>query len=140
MRVPLAERLAARAEGEYYQADLIGCEVVRARARASRLGVVTGWQEAGGAGLLEVGEGDGKLLIPFARAICVEIDACAKRIRGGVAGRVEGFEPTVTFHVLTIFPEFFRGPFEHGVVARAREAGRVEIRIHNLAGLDARPA
>jgi tRNA (guanine37-N1)-methyltransferase len=38
----------------------------------------------------------------------------------------------VTFHVLTIFPEFFRGPFEHGVIARAREAGKLEIRIHNL--------
>jgi len=38
----------------------------------------------------------------------------------------------VTFHVLTIFPEFFQGPFEHGVVARAREAGKVAIRIHNL--------
>jgi tRNA (guanine37-N1)-methyltransferase len=38
----------------------------------------------------------------------------------------------VIFHVLTIFPEFFRGPFEHGVVARAREAGGVEIHLHNL--------
>jgi len=38
----------------------------------------------------------------------------------------------VVFHVLTIFPEFFRGPFEHGVVARARDAGIVDIRIHNL--------
>ncbi len=36
------------------------------------------------------------------------------------------------FEVLTIFPEFFRGPFEHGVVARAREAGVVEIRVHDL--------
>lgn len=36
------------------------------------------------------------------------------------------------FHVLTIFPEYFRGPFEHGVVAKAREAGALEIRIHNL--------
>ncbi len=36
------------------------------------------------------------------------------------------------FHVLTIFPEFFRGPFEHGVVARARQAGAVEIRVHDL--------
>ena len=36
------------------------------------------------------------------------------------------------FHVLTIFPEFFRGPLEHGVVARARESGAVEIRVHNL--------
>jgi tRNA (guanine37-N1)-methyltransferase len=38
----------------------------------------------------------------------------------------------VIFHVLTIFPEFFEGPFAHGVVKRARDAGLVEIRIHNL--------
>jgi tRNA (guanine37-N1)-methyltransferase len=36
------------------------------------------------------------------------------------------------FHVLTIFPEFFGGPFGHGVVAKARESGAVEIRVHNL--------
>ena len=36
------------------------------------------------------------------------------------------------FHVLTIFPEFFAGPFEHGVIKRARETGAIEIRIHNL--------
>ena len=36
------------------------------------------------------------------------------------------------FHVVTIFPEFFRGPFEHGVIQKAREAGRIEIRIHDL--------
>ena len=36
------------------------------------------------------------------------------------------------FHVLTIFPEFFEGPFAHGVVKRAQDAGRLEIRIHNL--------
>ncbi|HBY63100.1 MAG TPA: tRNA (guanosine(37)-N1)-methyltransferase TrmD [Solibacterales bacterium] len=36
------------------------------------------------------------------------------------------------FHVVTIFPEFFRGPFAHGVVARAAEAGVLQIRIHNL--------
>ena len=39
---------------------------------------------------------------------------------------------TMQFHVLTIFPEFFRGPFEHGVVAKAREAGRVGITVHDL--------
>jgi len=38
----------------------------------------------------------------------------------------------VIFHVLTIFPEFFAGPFAHGVVRRAQDAGLVEIRIHNL--------
>ncbi len=36
------------------------------------------------------------------------------------------------FHVLTIFPEFFRGPFEHGVVHKAREKGLIEITIHDL--------
>ena len=36
------------------------------------------------------------------------------------------------FHVLTIFPEFFVGPFAHGVVKRAQDGGRLEIRIHNL--------
>jgi tRNA (guanine37-N1)-methyltransferase len=36
------------------------------------------------------------------------------------------------FHLLTIFPDFFRGPFEHGVVAKARESGAMEIRVHNL--------
>ncbi len=38
----------------------------------------------------------------------------------------------MTFEVLTIFPEFFRGPFEHGVVARARSAGVLDIHIHDL--------
>ena len=36
------------------------------------------------------------------------------------------------FHVLTIFPEFFTGPFAHGVVKRAQDAGILDIRIHNL--------
>jgi tRNA (guanine37-N1)-methyltransferase len=36
------------------------------------------------------------------------------------------------FHVLTIFPEFFQGPFNHGVVARAAQAGALEIKIHDL--------
>jgi len=36
------------------------------------------------------------------------------------------------FHVLTIFPEFFRGPFEHGVLARAIQTNKIQIRIHDL--------
>jgi tRNA (guanine37-N1)-methyltransferase len=38
----------------------------------------------------------------------------------------------VIFHVLTIFPEFFVGPFAHGVVKRAKDNGLLDIRIHNL--------
>ncbi len=36
------------------------------------------------------------------------------------------------FHVLTIFPGFFRGPFEHGVVAKAIQAGILDIQVHDL--------
>ena len=36
------------------------------------------------------------------------------------------------FHIVTIFPEFFEGPLQHGVVARAQQAGRLDIRIHDL--------
>jgi tRNA (guanine37-N1)-methyltransferase len=36
------------------------------------------------------------------------------------------------FHILTIFPDFFEGPFQHGVVSKAVEAGLIEIRIHDL--------
>src|SRR6185295_14452272 len=51
---------------------------------------------------------------------------------GKIARGSEGFEPAVIFHVLTIFPEFFDGPFAHGVVKRAKDAGVLDIRIHNL--------
>ena len=36
------------------------------------------------------------------------------------------------FHIVTIFPEFFRGPLAHGVVAKAAEGGVVQVRIHDL--------
>ena len=36
------------------------------------------------------------------------------------------------FHIVTIFPDFFRGPFEHGVIQKAREAGLIEILVHDL--------
>jgi tRNA (guanine37-N1)-methyltransferase len=36
------------------------------------------------------------------------------------------------FDILTIFPDFFRGPLDYGIVRRAREAGLVEINIHDL--------
>jgi tRNA (guanine37-N1)-methyltransferase len=34
--------------------------------------------------------------------------------------------------ILTIFPEFFEGPLNFGIVRRAREKGLAEIRIHDL--------
>jgi tRNA (guanine37-N1)-methyltransferase len=38
----------------------------------------------------------------------------------------------MTFHVVTIFPEFFRGPFQHGVIERAQRAGLIQIKVHDL--------
>jgi len=36
------------------------------------------------------------------------------------------------FEILTIFPDFFRGPLDYGIVRKAREAGLIEIGIHDL--------
>jgi tRNA (guanine37-N1)-methyltransferase len=34
--------------------------------------------------------------------------------------------------LITIFPEFFRGPLDFGIIRRAREAGLAEIQVHDL--------
>jgi tRNA (guanine37-N1)-methyltransferase len=34
--------------------------------------------------------------------------------------------------IVTIFPDFFRGPLDFGIIRRAREAGLVKIDIHDL--------
>ena len=78
VRIPFEARRPLE-ENEYYQTDLVGCEVVE-RATGRRLGVVSGWKECGGPPLLEVEREGEPLLIPFARAICVEIDAAGRRI------------------------------------------------------------
>jgi 16S rRNA processing protein RimM len=74
VRVPVSERVALE-EGEFFESDIVGCEVVDRRTGRS-LGSVSAWQDGGGAGVLAVGD----LLIPFARSICVEIDPAARRI------------------------------------------------------------
>src|SRR5712692_2128531 len=38
------------------------------------------------------------------------------------------------FDIITIFPEFFEGPLDYGIVRRAREAGLVEVAVHDLRG------
>lgn len=79
VRIPIESR-ARLPEGEFYQSDLIGCEVVERG--GGPVGVVSGWREVGGPALLEV-EAPGRrepMLVPFAKAICVEIDPAARRI------------------------------------------------------------
>src|SRR5208282_1367343 len=36
------------------------------------------------------------------------------------------------FDIVTIFPEFFSGPLDYGIVRRAREARLVETHVHDL--------
>lgn len=79
-RIPAGWRAPA-AEGEYYQDELVGCEVFE-KATGLSLGAVTGVEEYGGPILLVVKRSGskGELLIPFVPAICCEIDSRARRI------------------------------------------------------------
>jgi tRNA (guanine37-N1)-methyltransferase len=36
------------------------------------------------------------------------------------------------FDLITIFPEFFAGPLDHGILRRARETGLVEVHVQDL--------
>src|SRR6266849_2879705 len=36
------------------------------------------------------------------------------------------------FDIITIFPGFFTGPLEHGVLRRGQEAGLVQVAVHDL--------
>ncbi len=65
--------------GEYSHADLLGCELWNGPVKA---GVVRGVENFGGGPLLQVRLENGRdVLVPFALAICKEIDVAAKRIR-----------------------------------------------------------
>ncbi len=76
--IPIEQR-APVPEGEYYQSDLLGCEVFDQTGR--RLGTVEAWQETPGTPLLEVRTpGHKEMLIPFAKSICTKIDVPARRI------------------------------------------------------------
>jgi 16S rRNA processing protein RimM len=77
MLVPDSERALPEA-GEYSYADLIGCRLIGDRP----IGTVTGVEEYGGPPQLVVKAEDGReILVPFAKAICREIDVEAKIIR-----------------------------------------------------------
>jgi 16S rRNA processing protein RimM len=75
VRVPRGERMLLD-PGEFFESDLVGCEVIERDGGAS-LGHVAALQDGGSSGVLEV---EGGLLIPFVRAICVAIEPEARRI------------------------------------------------------------
>jgi 16S rRNA processing protein RimM len=69
VRIPKAERVELE-PGEFFLADLVGCEL-RDRVSGKQYGKVTGWEEGGGPVLLDID--DGRMLVPFVKAICTEI-------------------------------------------------------------------
>jgi 16S rRNA processing protein RimM len=79
--VPESER-AKPGEGEYSHADLIGCVVMDGKSGRA-LGRVAAIEDGGGPVLLRL-EGAKGILIPFAKAICREIDVEKKEIRAEI--------------------------------------------------------
>jgi len=74
---PESER-ARPEQGEYSHADLIGCEICA----PEPLGIVRGIEDYGSQILLRVEKtAGGEMLVPFAKAICREIDVARKIIR-----------------------------------------------------------
>jgi len=68
-------------EGEYSHEDLIGC-TVRCEEKDQPVGVVRSVEDYGGPPMLKLEAADGReILVPFARAICREIDVAGKVIR-----------------------------------------------------------
>lgn len=70
--VPMSER-AVLPEGEYFQTDLIGCSVLD-ESNGEFLGTVEGWQQYGGAPLLETTVAGREVLIPFVESICRKVN------------------------------------------------------------------
>lgn len=69
VRVPKEDRVELE-PGEYFHSDLLGFEM-RDRATGRVIGKVTGWEEFGGPALLEID--NGRMLVPFVKAICTEV-------------------------------------------------------------------
>src|SRR5881227_1606677 len=45
---------------------------------------------------------------------------------------VQGSGWKMNFHIVTIFPDFFTGPFQYGVVGKGQAASLLSIKIHDL--------
>ena len=69
VQVPVSERIVLE-PGEYFHSDLVGCEV-RERGSGRLIGCVTRFEEYGGPPLIEID--GGRMLIPFVKAICGDI-------------------------------------------------------------------
>ena len=78
LRVP-ESALQPLEPGRYYEHQLVGCVVETVQ--NAQVGTVVRIEGGGGASRLVVSGARGEVLIPFALAICVDIDVAARRIR-----------------------------------------------------------
>jgi 16S rRNA processing protein RimM len=78
VQIPYVD-LGPAPEGEHYDVDLVGCEVIVAES-GRVVGTVEGLLEPGGQTLLEVRQGKKEILIPYTPEICVSSDVEARRI------------------------------------------------------------
>jgi len=76
--VPVSER-ASLPDGDYFQSDLIGCQVVD-RDNGRPVGAVEGFEQYGGPPLMEVTLNGREILIPFVASEC-QVDLGARVIR-----------------------------------------------------------
>ena len=67
-----------------------------------------------------------------ARAAGEEKAEVGSRVVSGPGLRKSRARLAMKFEIITIFPDFFRGPLDYGIVRRARESGLIEIGIHDL--------
>jgi 16S rRNA processing protein RimM len=95
--VPKEERVALE-PGEYFHSDLVGCEV-RDNTSDRLVGHVTGWEEYGGPALLVID--DGRLLIPFVKAICTDIRPDERIIRASLPEGLETLNEVPPSHHLS---------------------------------------
>jgi 16S rRNA processing protein RimM len=77
VQVPRSERVELE-PGEYFHSDIVGSEV-RERVSGRVVGHVTNFEEYGGPPLIEID--GGRMLIPFVKAICVDIRPDMKLIQ-----------------------------------------------------------
>ena len=74
------EDLGAPPEGEHYDIDLIGCEVIAADT-GRVIGKVEELLESGGQPLLDVRQESKEILIPYTPEICLDVNTELKRIK-----------------------------------------------------------
>lgn len=144
-------------EGEYFLHDLAGLTLVDDNGRER--GSVVEAYEGGGGILLTVRNGRRQFDVPFATAICKEVDLKRKRIVVDLPEGLDDLEsvaapqdkaqaapgatdpataaaptakPKLRIDFVTIFPKMFEPLIAEGVIARGIKTGLLDVRVWDL--------